>query len=102
MLRKAEETFGNGGADDDDATARDPAQLNLGSQDPALQLFATIVGLRTGEALVFAADAVLRVKNGASKIGRAAAEIKKLGYGILRVRVRQRVTEDGGKSIMAT
>ena len=46
-----------------------------------------------GEALVFSPNAVVGVD------GDGAA--RKLGSGILKVYVRNRVTEDGGRSVMA-
>lgn len=59
----------------------------------AAGLFAQIVGLRVGEALLFSPNTVVGVG------GDGAA--RKLGSGVLKVRVRNRVTEDGGRSVMA-
>ncbi|POS81357.1 hypothetical protein DHEL01_v200238 [Diaporthe helianthi] len=72
--------------------------LNEASATPshkqaAANLFARIVGLRVGEALVFSPNAVV----GVSEEG----EARKLGSGVLKVCVRNRVTEDGGTSVMA-
>ncbi|KAJ4027833.1 hypothetical protein NW752_000078 [Fusarium irregulare] len=55
-------------------------------------LFSQIVELKTGEALLFCPSAL--VTTGITGHG-------KLGNGAMKIRVRQRVTEDGGKSIMA-
>lgn len=71
--------------------------LSLGgvnSGQVAMGLFAKIVELRVGEALLFAPNAILEV-NGTS------AQAKKLSNGVLKVRIRNRVTEDGGRSVMA-
>ncbi|KUI62594.1 hypothetical protein VP1G_09702 [Cytospora mali] len=71
--------------------------LNLGgvnSGQIAMGLFAQIVDLRVGEALLFAPNAILNVSGG-------SARVKKLSNGVLKVRIRNRVTEDGGRSVMA-
>ncbi|KAG8166428.1 hypothetical protein KVR01_002117 [Diaporthe batatas] len=65
----------------------------VGRKQAAANLFAQIVGLRVGEALVFSPNAVV----GVSEEGVA----RKLGSGVLKVCVRNRVTEDGGRSVMA-
>lgn len=56
-------------------------------------LFAQIVELHVGEALLFSPNAVLDVG--------PQAELKKLSNGVLKVRIRSRVTQDGGRSVMA-
>lgn len=65
----------------------------MGRKQAAASLFAQIVELRVGEALVFSPNAVVGVG------GDGAA--RKLGSGMLKVHVRNRVTEDGGMSVMA-
>ncbi|KKY38925.1 hypothetical protein UCDDA912_g01060 [Diaporthe ampelina] len=65
----------------------------IGQRQAAASLFAQIVELRVGEALVFSPNAVV----GVNKEGAA----RKLGSGVLKVRVRNRVTEDGGRSVMS-
>lgn len=55
-------------------------------------IFNTIVNLDVGEALLFAPSALLEVHTGAAR---------KLGMAYLKVRVRQRVSLDGGRSILA-
>lgn len=62
-------------------------------KDAAMSLFGQIVQLRVGEALLFAPNALLDV--------RAGAQPEKLSNGVLKVRIRARVTEDGGRSVMA-
>lgn len=59
-------------------------------------IFKKIVGLEVGEALVFSPSAVVGV-DVASGSGRYA----RLGAGFLKVRVRSRLTDDGGKSNLA-
>jgi hypothetical protein len=71
--------------------------LSLGgvnSGQVAMGLFAQIVELRVGEALLFAPNAILDVSG-------TTAQVKKLSNGVLKVRIRNRVTEDGGRSVMA-
>lgn len=59
----------------------------------ARSLFGQIVQLRVGEALLFAPSAILRPDGN--------AQVAKLSDGVLKIRVRKRVTNDGGRSIMA-
>lgn len=61
--------------------------------EAARALFGQIVQLRVGEALLFAPNALLGI--------RAGAQPEKLGNSVLKVLVRARVTEDGGRSVMA-
>lgn len=63
------------------------------AQEAAMSLGGQIVQLRVGEALLFAPNALLSIQSG--------AQPKKLGNGVLKVRIRARVTEDGGRSVMA-
>lgn len=67
------------------------------------KVFEEIVKLRVGEALVFATGAVIDVKDVVEgKEGvRGEKELVKLGVGFLRIKVRARITDDGGKSVMA-
>ncbi|KAI9163882.1 hypothetical protein HJFPF1_05512 [Paramyrothecium foliicola] len=83
------------------------------------QLLSKIIALNTGEALLFAPTAVIGVSkadvgfdlvnrmdgvslNGKSKATpKSSATFTRLGNGVLKVRIRKRVTSDGGKSIMA-
>jgi hypothetical protein len=75
--------------------------LTLGDADPALELFSRIVDLRVGEALMFAPSAIIGVKKRNGATGSGAAEVKRLAHGVLKVRIRNRTTADGGRSIMA-
>lgn len=82
-------------------------------------LFRKIVALRTGEALLFSPSAAIGVKtitvedtedDEDEEEGEVAGmddpeerkEVVRLGHEVLMVRVRKRVTQDGGQSIMAT
>ncbi|KIW88694.1 uncharacterized protein Z519_10740 [Cladophialophora bantiana CBS 173.52] len=56
-------------------------------------LFEMIVGLETGEALIFCPAALFDVYNG---------NVRRLKDAFIRVRIRNRVTADGGKSILAS
>lgn len=61
-------------------------------------LFDRIVRLRVGEALLFAPSAVI----GNSSGNRENSIIQKLGAGYLQVKIRSRLTEDGGKSVISS
>ena len=92
MLRQVEDEDGSASSVDD--SSDDGVEpLMLGSSNPTLELFSWIVRLRIGEAFVFAPSAVIGVDR--------SGEVKRLGHGALKVRIRNRVTEDGGKSVMA-
>lgn len=65
-------------------------------------LFDTIVRLRTGEALVFSPTAYLSVEDrGVDGDGEDTKAARPLGDGVAKMRVRRRVTADGGRSITA-
>lgn len=61
-------------------------------------LFEKIVALDAGEALVFSPSAMLGVD---SRDGGGNPRMLKLGTRYIKVRVRQRITADGGRSILA-
>jgi hypothetical protein len=68
-------------------------------------VFNKIVRLRVGEALLFAPSAIIGVVNGKEENGAADVDdqlqVNKLGVGYLKIKIRARVTEDGGKSVLA-
>ncbi|KAJ5606838.1 hypothetical protein N7537_003457 [Penicillium hordei] len=61
-----------------------------------LLLFHKIVHLRVGEALLFSPSAVSCTASGGSQ------ELRNLGSGYMVIKVRDRLTEDGGKSILSS
>jgi hypothetical protein len=61
------------------------------------KIFQDIVNLRTGEALVFCPSAMVNV----DEDGEEGMKITCLGMEHLKVRIRKRLTQDGGRSIMA-
>jgi hypothetical protein len=68
------------------------------AKDSAKTIFTEIVGLSVGEALLFAPSAIVGLDGAdGTKLG-----LKRLGAGFLKIRVRSRLTTDGGTSIMAT
>ncbi|KAJ6443238.1 P-loop containing nucleoside triphosphate hydrolase [Purpureocillium lavendulum] len=97
--------------------------------DIGMELFSQIVGLRTGEALLFAPSAVVGVRRFAhesvstetsssevksedshatavdhddgSEKAIAISELVRLGHGVMKIRIRKRITQDGGRSVMA-
>jgi hypothetical protein len=62
-----------------------------------LSLFYRIVNLRVGEALLFSPGAVL----GTTSESPSSPELSRLGAGYLGIRIRKRLTEDGGKSVLS-
>ncbi|KAL2106772.1 hypothetical protein VUR80DRAFT_6227 [Thermomyces stellatus] len=69
--------------------------------------FGNIVQLRVGEALMFAPSAAVDIteeeaEDGEASVGTGSLIVKRLGHEALEIRVRNKVTTDGGRSIMAT
>ena len=60
-------------------------------------IFKKIVGLGIGEALIFSPSAMID----ADVASGGTSEYVRLGTGFLKVRVRTRLTTDGGKSVLA-
>lgn len=82
------------------------AAEDSGGVSRAGSMMSEIVELNVGEALLFAPSAMLQVidlaeeeKNGEVVVSR---RVKKLGMEYWSVRIRARVTVDGGRSIMAS
>lgn len=75
-----------------------------GLADVGMEIFSKIVALRTGGAPMFAPSAAINVAgaatNGHNGSG-PAPQVVRLGHGVMKLRVRQRVTQDGGRSILA-
>lgn len=72
-------------------------------------VFKEIVRLRVGEALLFAPEAVIdEIASGVDGGGAEgnnegeATSFEKLGTGYLKIKLRGRITTDGGKSVMAS
>lgn len=68
--------------------------------------FGNIVQLRVGEALMFAPSAAVDIeeeekKEGGASVGAPRLFVKRLGHQALKIRVRARITADGGRSVMA-
>jgi len=66
-----------------------------GNSGNSMELFKRILDLRVGEALVFAPSAIV---SGTAEVEDNAPV--KLGPGFLKVKVRRKVTWDGGKSVV--
>lgn len=69
--------------------------------DVIKQILVQIVNLNAEEALLFAPSAVLDVENVADQDEMTRWRFGKLGISYLKVRVRHRLTSDGGKSVLA-
>lgn len=74
---------------------------NIGSKDDDEDIFAKVVRLKTGEALVFCPAAVLDGKLWCFG-SKYWFESRDMGTRYFKMKVRHRVTADGGKSIMAS
>lgn len=68
------------------------SESRAGKRRDVESIFKSIVNLNVGEALMFSPSAMLDVKDGL---------VSKLGMGFLKVRVRKRLTADGGRSVLA-
>ncbi|KAK8104009.1 uncharacterized protein PG998_011042 [Apiospora kogelbergensis] len=102
----------NGGQRDSTGSTADAAEdggiiyegvrgMQISQNDPALDMMSHIVKLRTGDALVFAPSAIVGLEK-KNERGAVVVRPKQLHYEVMRVRVRARITADGGKSILAT
>lgn len=84
----------DGDAEDDDlALSMQKLCIESTGKSNGHAIFAHIVQLRVGEALLFAPSAVLDMDE--------MSRVRKLDDGVLKIRVRERVTTDGGRSVMA-
>ena len=88
--------------EDDDDMVDGAGTLSLGDGDPGMELFPRIVGLRVGEALMFAPSAIIGVRKTSVPEHSMLSGVKRLSHGVMKVRIRNRTTQDGGRSIMAS
>jgi hypothetical protein len=72
-------------------------QTAKNSKAKVMNIFNLIFKLRIGEALLFAPSAVIDVEENEQM----EDSVKRLGTGYLKIKVRARITEDGGKSVTA-
>lgn len=79
-------------------TDEDESARELGQKRAITRLFKEIVNLETGEGLLFSATAMTGVE--VDVRGRPIRSTK-LGARYFKIRTRQRLTTDGGQSIMA-
>jgi hypothetical protein len=86
------------------AGQKDHDDFSSSSESPgdkkSMTLFERIVGLRVGEALLFAPSAIVGVRD-SNEEGRQSVEYVRLGGRNLKITVRGRLTDDGGKSILS-
>jgi hypothetical protein len=105
LLEKAERlksmAHGDDHCEDGELEIEGLGALTLGDADPSLELFSRIVDLRVGEALMFAPSAIIGVKRRRDGEAKEKVDVKRLAHGVLKVRIRNRTTADGGRSIMA-
>lgn len=82
-----------------DETTGSAAVAGAKQRDAARSMFVKIVELEPGEALIFCPSAILALSTQEDGNGKA---LGKLGTNWLKVKIRRRLTEDGGKSILTT
>ncbi len=79
--------------------------LDINTSDPTSEIFSRIVQLKVGEALIFAPSAIMSLQknnpDGTAGPNEPSIGLKRLGHEVLHVRIRTRLTADGGRSIMA-
>ncbi len=71
------------------------------SQRDVSEIFKEIVNLEAGQALLFSPSAILDTVNDQEGDGHINLRPKKLGLRYVKLRVRKRLTADGGRSILA-
>ncbi len=81
-----------------DQTDEDSSQY---SKILMMNIFNQIVKLKVGEALLFALSAIIGVEKKQKDNRVEETEMKRLGVGYLKIKIRGRVTSDGGKSVFA-
>lgn len=72
------------------------------TKDNHMQIFETILRLEPGQALLFSPNAILNVSTPRPEDVDAKAGLIELGNTYIRVKIRKRVTVDGGRSILAS
>lgn len=83
-----------------DTSGHDVDTVSITTVDPLAGLFSEIVNLQVGEALLFAASAAVGSAS-AGTMGADSSGVIRLGNGIIKIRVRTRITADGGRSVLA-
>ena len=78
--------------DEEKTVVRPKGKLTIASK-----VFKEVVKLRVGEALLFAPTAMV----GLDADNEGALALRRLAAGFLKIRIRTRLTTDGGKSVMA-
>ncbi|PTB79081.1 hypothetical protein M440DRAFT_1885 [Trichoderma longibrachiatum ATCC 18648] len=106
--------------DDDDDFDHKVVKPGLTANELAIEIFSKIVALRRGEALLFCPSAIVDVRRSVTKLEKnpfdnddgvkleeghekkkTSSQLVKLSHGHLKIRVRERVTRDGGRSVVA-
>ncbi|KAL2886709.1 hypothetical protein HOO65_060539 [Ceratocystis lukuohia] len=104
-------SYHESGASDSDLPTSEESQQVLSASKryqapPSPEFFSNIVQLRTGQAFLFAPSGMVNATaRGQSETPAVATQADWqpvfLGHGIMKVRIRNRITVDGGKSIIA-
>ncbi|KAH7418481.1 hypothetical protein BKA64DRAFT_563940, partial [Cadophora sp. MPI-SDFR-AT-0126] len=83
------------------ATLDNDEGLTTNSKLKLDNVFNQIVKLKVGEALLFAPSAIVKVTKTEGESGVETHEIQRLGIEYLQIKIRGRVTADGGRSVLA-
>lgn len=67
----------------------------------AMAIFKLISSLNEGEPLLFCPSAMLDTENVKGSDGKIREKVQKLGLRFVKMKVRQRLSADGGKSVLA-
>ena len=70
---------------------------SLTNEGTVQDIFNDIVKLRVGEALLFCPNATVGLTAGADE----ETSLRRLGFGYIKFKIRNRLTDDGGKSVLA-
>ena len=82
-----------------DSNTKDSDDVAGGKSGAAKDLFNQVVRLKVGQALLFSPSAIVGWEIEAK--GWQISSVKRLAAGFLKVQIRSRITDDGGKSVMA-
>ena len=93
----ASESIEDAGLSTETADVGELSPPYIGTKGGVKGVFREIVSLKVGEALLFSPTAMVACKKNSYKRN----EIRRLGSDYIKVRIRARITADGGRSVLA-
>ncbi|KAL3595977.1 hypothetical protein FPOAC2_10347 [Fusarium poae] len=96
MKIRDQEMVNNTNAEKENDSLGSFPHLNIKDED----LFSHIVGLETGEALLFCPSALVDLR--APRVSNSKSLLIQLGSSTMKVRIRKRITADGGQSMASS